>query len=193
MKDIFSKCLRRVLNKGENSPQPFVQLSSLLGASATRDAKAVPLLLKEMRGSNAWLRAVAVRLAASYGDAPLQDELLRLLKQEKVWYVRLEVIRAVGQLSLTRSKTLLKEIIAHPRTLAEERAEAMIALVGMYENVEVEDFHKLVKSSRAGLRQLACEIVAYLDLKERTGEIISLLDDTSFEVRLSPSTVWGFA
>ncbi len=180
-----------VLNKGENSSQPFVQLSSLLGASATRDARAVPLLLKEMRGSNAWLRAVAVHLSATFGDAPLQDELLRLLKQEKVWYVRLEVMKAIGQLRISRAKSLLKEVIAHPRTLAEERAEAIIALIGMYETIEQEDLHKLVKSARAGLRQLGCEIVSHLDLKEREGEILPLLQDSSFEVRLSALNCLG--
>lgn len=174
-----------VLNKGENSTQPMVRLSSLIGACATRDAKAVPLLLKEMRGTNSWLRAFAVRLASEFGDAPLQDELMRLLKSEKVWYVRLEVIKAIGQLQIGAAKGMLKELIAHPRTITEERGSAIIALVNMYEQVEPEDLKQLLHSKRAGLRELACEIVGHLELEDKLGELLPLLQDTSFEVRLA--------
>ena len=180
-----------VLQKGEGSRQPVVQIGSLFGACATHDAKAIPLLVKEMRGSNAWLRAVAVKFAATYGDAPLQDELLRLLKEEKVWYVRLEILNAIGTLRIQKAKKALKEIIAHSQTIPEERASAIIALVGMYEEISSEDLHKLVKSSRAGFRELACEIVSHLDLPDRIEEILPLLHDTSFEVRLAALNCLG--
>lgn len=180
-----------VLNKGEHAAQPIVRISSLLGACATRDAKALPLLLKEMRGSNAWLRAMGVRLSAEFGDAPLQDELLRLLKEEKVWYVRLEVIKAIGQLHVKAAQSLLKELIAHPRTLVEERALAILALVNMYDSVGEEDFQQMIRSKRAGLRELACEIVSHLQWKEKIGEILPLLTDTSYEVRLAALNCLG--
>ncbi len=174
-----------VLNKGENSAQPVVRLSSLFGACSTNDAKALPLLLKEMRGSNSWLRAVAVRLAASFGDTPLQDELLRLLHEERIWYVRLEVLHAIGQLRMKSAHSKLKEIIAHSKTLPEERGQAILALAHMVEEISEEDLQKLISSPRAGFRQLASELVAHLDLKQHTSCITELLKDTSYEVRLS--------
>lgn len=180
-----------VLQKGEGSRQPIVRIGSLFGACATRDAKAIPLLLKEMRESNAWLRAVAVRFAAAYGDAPLQDELIRLLKEEKVWYVRLEVLDAIGKLRIRKAEKQLKEIIAHPKAIPEERAAALLALVGMYDEIGKEDLQKLVKSSRAGFRELACDIVAHLDLKDRACEILPLVSDTSYEVRLAALNCLG--
>ncbi len=180
-----------VLNKGEDSTQPFVRLSSLLGACATHDARAVPLLLREMRGTNSWLRAVAVRLAAGFGDAPLRDEILRLFRTEKVWYVRLEVIKAIGQLQIGAAKSMLKELIAQPRTLTEERGYAILALVNMYEQVEPEDLKQLLHSKRAGLRELACHIVAHLELKDKLDELLPLLQDTSFEVRLAALNCLG--
>ncbi|MBI2743502.1 MAG: HEAT repeat domain-containing protein [Chlamydiales bacterium] len=180
-----------VLNKGDTSSQPMVKFSSLLGACATRDAKAVPLLLKELRSTNSWLRAMTVRLAAAFGDAPLRDELLRMLKEEKVWYVRLEVIKAVGQLNIAAAQELLKELIANPRTLIEERGYAMLALVNMYEKVEKADLDQLLRSKRAGLRELACQIIAHLELHERIEDLFPLLNDTSFEVRLAALNCLG--
>ncbi|MBM3198060.1 MAG: hypothetical protein FJZ58_02240, partial [Chlamydiae bacterium] len=91
-----------VLFKGKASPLFLVHLYSILGSAFAHDAKAVPLLLQEMRGSNAFLRALAVKLSMNYGDEPLRRELLRLLQEERVWFVRLEVIRAVGALRITK-------------------------------------------------------------------------------------------
>lgn len=174
-----------VLNKGENSHQIMVRLTSLVGAALTKDAKAIPLILDELRGSNGLLRSVAISLAAEFGDQPLQDELERLLKEEKVWYVRLAVIQAVGQQRMTHLKPMLSEIIAHPKTIVEEKQAAIVAYVNMQESMDGAELQRLIKSPRAGLRQLACEIVAHFDLKESVSLILPLLKDSSSLVRLS--------
>lgn len=174
-----------VLTKGESSSQLAIKANALIGASITRDAKAIPLILEALRGSNSLLRSVAVGLAAAYGDLPLQDEIRRLLKEEKVWQVRLELIKAAGQLRMKETKDRLLEIVAHPRTLAEEKAAAIIALVMMYETVEDRELITLVKSNRAGLRELACQIVFHLNLDEKIGIIVPLLRDPHPRVRVS--------
>jgi HEAT repeat protein len=174
-----------VLNKGEESQQMNIRLTSLLGAAFTRDVRALPLLLRELKGSNALLRSIAAHLAATYGDAPLQDELLRLLHEEKVWYVRLEVLKAIGQLKIQQARPKLKEIVGNPKTLLEEKGEAIVALVNMYDAIDAQELKNLVRSNRAGLRQLACEVVAHLDLKEQVSLIFPLLQDSSPDVRIA--------
>ena len=103
-----------VLSKGEASNQLVVRLNSLIGAALTRDVKAIQLLTQQLRGSNALIRSIAINLAATFGDLPLQDEIARLLKEEKVWFVRLEVIKAIGKLRMIKYRCQLKEIIANP-------------------------------------------------------------------------------
>lgn len=174
-----------VLNKGESSAQLNIRLNSMLGAAFTRDAKAIPILLEQMRASNALLRSIAVKLATSFGDAPLKDEIARLLKEEKIWYVRLDVIQAVGLLRLHELKGELKEIIGNPRTLAEEKASAIVALVSMYDQIDREELVSLVRSDRAGLRQLAVEVITHLNMKEELDLLLPLLCDTSSDVRIS--------
>lgn len=180
-----------VLQTGDRSSQILIRLSSLLGASLTKDAKAIPMLVEQMRGTNALLRSLAIQLSGTYGDAPLQDELARLLKTEKVWYVRLEVIKAIGLLRMQDMRSDLKEIIGNPKTLAEEKVAAILSLLTMYDSIENEELKNLVKSNRAGLRQLACEVVAHLELKESIGEILSLLKDSSPDVRMSALNAVG--
>jgi HEAT repeat protein len=174
-----------VLNKGESSSQLNIRLNSMLGAAFTKDAKAIPVLLEQMRASNAMLRSIAIKLSTSYADAPLKEEVARLLKEEKVWYVRLDAIQAAGILRMYELKEDLTEIVGHPRTLAEEKASAIIALVSMYESIDREELLSLVKSDRAGLRQLAAEIIIHLNLQADLDLLLPLLRDSSPDVRIS--------
>lgn len=180
-----------VLNKGEDSSLLIVRLYSLVGAAFTRDARAIPILLKELQGSNALLRSIAIKLSAQYGDAPLRKELLRLLKEEKIWFVKLEAIGAIGALKMTEAKKPLQDMIANPKTMAEEKAAAILALAGMYEKISFEELNQLVQSDRAGLRQLGAEIVAHLDFKEGAPLLLSLLSDSSPHVRISAMKTLG--
>jgi HEAT repeat protein len=144
-----------------------------------------------MRATNALLRSIAVKLAISFGDAPLKDEITRMLKEEKVWYVRLDVIHAIGALRLRELKADLKEIVGNPRTLAEEKAAAIVALVSMYDAIEREELLNLVRSDRAGLRQLAAEVITHLNLSDELDLLLPLLRDASSDVRISALNALG--
>jgi len=174
-----------VLNKGETSNQLAIKINSLIGASMTRDAKAIPLILEGLRGTNSMVRALSVGLAAAYGDLPLQEELTRLLKEETVWSVRLELIKAAGQLRMKETKQRLLEIISHPRTLAEEKVAAIVSIVNMYDSIEDKELASLVRSNRAGIRELACQIISHLNLHDKVSMILPLLSDAHPSVRIS--------
>ena len=173
-----------VLNKAERSPQLMIQFNSLLGAAFTHDIKALPHLIRAMRGTNTLMRMMAVKLSASYGDAPLQEELERMLKEEKVWAVKLEVIRAIGALRMTSVRDRLKDIISHDQTLVEEKAAAILAIVSMYDAIGPKELNSLLKSNRAGLRQLGCQLVAHLDMQGYAQEMKRLLSDSCPDVRI---------
>lgn len=181
-----------VLKKGELSPQVHIHLSSLIGASLTRDVQAVPMLVSALRSSSALLRLFGVRFAAHLGDGALQEELVRLIDEEQVWFVRQEVIDAVGQLRIMSQKPALVKIVANPKTLAEEKVRAILALVQMYDGVRAEDLSDLAKSSRAGLRQLACQLISYFDLHAEAPKPRKLLKDSSPDVREQALATLGF-
>jgi HEAT repeat protein len=180
-----------VLSKGESSPLLVIRLYSLLGAAFTQDARALPILLRELQGSNAFLRSLAVKLSANYGDAPLQKEILRILKEEKVWFVRLEAIRAAGTLRIQGAKEILQGIVTSSRSLIEEKGAAHIALVNMYDQITQEELSQLAGSNRAGLRQLSSEVIAHLSLEGDVGYLTPLLKDASPDVRISAMNTLG--
>jgi len=174
-----------VLKKGESSNQLAIKINSLIGASMTRDARAIPLILEGLRGTNSLVRALSVGLAAGYGDLPLQEELARLLEEEEVWSVRLELIKAAGQLRMKETKQRLLEIISHPRTLAEEKVAAIVSIVNMYDSIDDKELASLIRSNRAGIRELACQIISHLNLYEKIPMLLPLLSDAHPSVRMS--------
>ena len=181
-----------VLKKAEASSQLLVRLNGLVGAAMTHDAKAVPLILSQLRSSNATMRLIAIRLSSMFGDDPLKREMLRLLKEEKVWFVRLEVISAIGKLRLFEAKESLKEITISSSSLAEERAAAIHALAGMYDAVEEEELFSLLNSDRAGLRRLGLELVFRLELRDKATLLARFLHDTSSEVKIAMLNVISY-
>ncbi|MCB1107451.1 MAG: HEAT repeat domain-containing protein [Chlamydiia bacterium] len=174
-----------VLNRSENSPQFVVNIASLMSAYYTNDIRAVRMLFHQLNSSNALLRAMAAQLSPRYRDHLLIDELIRLLNNEKVWFVRLEVIKALGMMEIKELKEPLKRIVTHSRTTAEEKGVAIASLVNTYESIGDEELSKLVHSKRSGLRHLACQIVSHLDLHEKVSFVELLLDDPNSDVRIA--------
>lgn len=174
-----------ILDQAGTSSQHSVNVSSMIGASLTRDAKAIHILQRYLHSTHAYLRMIAVQLSAQYGDKALIEEIKEMLHKENVWYVRLEVIRALGKFRCQETALLLKEMLASKRSTLEEMAVAAEALVTWYDHLEDQELFQLIRSKRAGLRYLACEVISYLNSKEKSAELIGLLGDTSAEVRMA--------
>ncbi|NGX50586.1 MAG: hypothetical protein K1060chlam2_00434 [Chlamydiae bacterium] len=181
-----------ILTRSENSSQFVVSIASLMSAFYTDDVRAVRMLLDQLSSTNAIIRAMAAQLSPHYRDADLIEELKRLLKEERSWFVRLEVIQALGTMEVKDIKETLTKIICRSRSTAEEKAAAIASLVTIYEEIDDEEFSSLALSKRAGLRHLACQIVSHLDLKEQRSAIVKLLSDPTSDVRIAALNTLNF-
>ncbi len=190
--DLIETLAWGVLMRSENSPQFVVNIASLMSAYYTDDVRAVQMLRNQLSSSNALLRSMAAQLSPHYRDVSLIEELIRLLSQEKTWFVRLEVIKALGAMEVKEIKEPLKNLIVRSRTTAEEKGAAIASLVNIYEDVGDEELLKLIHSKRAGLRHLACQIVSHLDLSQKTSMIELLLEDPTSDVRMAALTTLYF-
>ncbi len=180
-----------VLKKGLESTQYGVRLASLIGSFLTHDVRALPILLKMMRDSNAVVRSVAVQMAGQYRDAPLKDEMTRMMQEEKVWMVRLEVIKTCGVLRMKEMALSLKSLIQSEKTTYEERLRAIEALCGIYDQISFSEWLVFARSNRAGLRHLACNIAAHFELSEAKEDILRLIHDTHPDVRIAALNAFG--
>lgn len=160
-------------------------MHALVGAYLTHDAKAIPFFINGLRSSNAYLRAFSARLSAQYRDKLLGWELIRLIEEEKNWFVRLEALEAIAGFSLKEAKPVLQKVIVSSESSAEERVLAIKALSVLYDEFPIEERRQLLTSSKAGLRHLGLELIKQFRLSNVTLEVLPLLQDPSLHVRLS--------
>jgi len=121
----------------------------------------------------------------------LQDEVARLFEEEKIWLVRLEVMKAVGKMGLKNQSAQLKKCLENDRTTMEEKAACIEALMSLNDRITLDEMSTLANSQRAGLRRLACELATHLKLKEATPYIDAMLDDPRSDVRIQAMNAVG--
>lgn len=172
-----------VIEKGAASSSPIIRVTAMLGAFFSQDAKGVAILQKGLHDENSALRGAAIQLSSHLHDLTLQEELLRLFKEEPVWEVRLEAIEAVGKLRLAESEPALKEIIASDNAHIEEKSAAIQALIMLSDSLDHAQLKQLVQSNRVGLRLLACELVSYFDQVDEVDKLSPFLQDYHSGVR----------
>ncbi len=169
----------------------MARVSSLIGASLTQDSRTVDLVMDALESSNILLRSFALRLAPQYNDRIVQKRVLELLKKEKNWYVRIEMLQTVGFMKLKEATPFLKELIASPSVTQEEKISAIHALVNIYEDVSDKDLDLLLKHKRSGLRELGIAIIDHFDKRDKISLLIPLLNDPSPHVRSLVLSVLG--
>lgn len=169
----------------------IARISSLIGASLTHDSRAVQLVMDALDSSNVLLRTFALRLAPQYSDHVVRKRVLALLREEKNWHVKLELIQAVGYMRLNESVPFLKEIVASPSVTQEEKVYAIHSLVNIYEDVSDKDLELLLHHKRSGLRELGIAIIDHFDKKDKVVLMLPLLKDPSPHVRSFVLAVLG--
>lgn len=171
------------IHKTAASQAPPLRLMGILAAFLSQDARGIPIIMEGLKDPNILIRRATVSLAGHLHDTILKEEVERLVNTEKSWKVRLEAIKAAGVMKLKRTKQPLMAIARDPSCHALERAAAITALVQMQESISRAELSKLVLSNRSGMRILACEIVAHLELREDVDLLMPLLKDHSPDVR----------
>lgn len=184
-RDLVESLAWGVIEKGVRSSSALIRLRSCLGAYLGEDAKGVRILCNMMADPNFYIRAIALKLAATLRDDCLKDQALLAFRTEPNWGVRLEAIQAIGQMDIKAACPDLMAIISHDETMAEEKAAAIESLMSLLDTVGQKEVRTLAQSKRAGLRQLACEIVTYFELDRDLDQIIPLLQDSQASVRVS--------
>ena len=161
----------------------MARISSLIGASLTHDSRTVDLIMYALESSNALLRSFALRLAPQYNDRVVQKKVLSLLKEERNWYVRMELIQASGYMRLVEAVPFLKEVIASQSVTQEEKIVSIHALVNIYDDVPDKELDFLLSHPRSGMRELGLAAIDYFGKKDKINRILPLLKDPSPHVR----------
>ncbi len=172
-----------VIEKGVDSDAPMIRLYTMIGARFGEDARGVEIIYQGMKDDSAVIRGLAIRLASGMKDAKLKDEIQRLFKEEKYWKLRLEIILALGKMEIASSERDLISLVSNDQSSPEEKAAAIQSLVYLIEEPKKEEIIPFIHSDRAGLRLLACKVLAHAELIEGVDLILPLLLDHNPQVR----------
>jgi HEAT repeat protein len=189
--DLIEEMCWGILDKGKKAPGLSSQLICMIGAALGQDMKAIPFLKHGLDHSNAILRAVAVELSAHYGDQPLREKLSYMFHHETVLDVRLSVIKAIGTLQMEEHLPALIHCVANPKKGPREKLAAIEAIILMRDKLDQCELEGLGHSQRAGLRELACEVIAHCELKNETHLLLTLMQDPQPEVCAAAIRTWS--
>lgn len=171
-----------VLEKGTQDDQYLIKLIASIGSFLTNDAKGVLLICDLLKDKNAILRSAAINLASNCRDQILKDEILRLLREERVWQVRVQAIEASGKMKIKESCPLLKEILKK-ESCFEEKVAAIASLVAIYDKVDPAELKELFKSQYFAMRVLGLELSHHFKVSSVLNEILLSLKDPISDVR----------
>lgn len=183
--EILEEMAWSILENASLADSPLIRLQGLLAASGCEEMRGVEIISRMMKDPNGHVRAAAVHIASSRKDAILCERALHLFKHEANRAVRLEAIQAVGKMKIASAKSDLLSLIANEDVDDEEKAVATQALVTLIDTLAIQEVQSLAVSQSPGLRQLACEAVAFFDIQEASEILCSLLQDYSGRVRES--------
>lgn len=172
-----------ILQKVSKSPSLVLREMSHIAALFSQDAKGITILFEGMRDPNHAVRTQAVKLAGHCRDQRLVDEVQRLFATEKIWSVRLQLIKAIGGMKITSMQSELEALIASPETSLTEKKSAINALLELQDDIDPERIRELSESNRRGLRELACHLAAHFQCHAAVTYLMRLTKDPHSEVR----------
>lgn len=174
-----------VIQKAHLSDNLATKFTSVIAASLQNDVYSVETLKRTLGDSNSLLREASLHFCLNFGDEVLKEEVVRLLKEERVFEVRKKVIEVAQRLKIQEARPILESLLGGDQVSYEERSLIVTALINYYDSISGEELQKLAVSSLVGHRLLACALFNHFDLKEHVGLLKSLIYDSNKQVRLS--------
>ena len=174
-----------IIKNASQSSSPFIRQEAYIASFMANDASGIPTCLKALNDPSEQLRLMATALAARAHDEALQIQTHHAIKHDASSRVRLESINAVGATRYEGAKETLLAILDAKECDAEEKRAAIAALSNITKDVDGNTIKTLVKSERASLRILACELVLGHYGETHATNLLPLMQDSVFDVRLA--------
>lgn len=182
-REVIEEMCLGILKKGCESDSLVPRLIALLAIARTELPEAVAIIKKACHDTNAHLRGLAVKLAAAYKDAHLQEEILRLFRVEKSREVRKEILSAMMALKMDSELPALRKLLEDKSRSSLEKKLLVLTIASLEKKITREDLDKLVQSGRMGEALLACELIVKLELPEQSDLLLKLTSNRHPEVR----------
>jgi HEAT repeat protein len=180
---LLEEIIWSIINHSHKSASPIIRLEGALLAFLANDYRGIARVLQGLYDPNSIVRAHITSLCAQAKDEVLQKKILALTHDDPSPEVRMEAIKAVGEMRLQEAKNVLYKILEAEGSTKEKLA-IIEALVNITLHIDATTIEKLAQSDRALLRALACKLVLEYDAKSLLEYIIPLIGDSHYLVRM---------
>lgn len=172
-----------IIEKGSLSSSPLIRAMSMIAAAIGNDARGVALLARNISDANRVVRNLTIEFASHFRDSLLQEAILAQLAQEKDVMVRIQLLKAIGEMQIIEGESNLLAILEKDKTSAEEKGTALESIALLRNFIDRKTLEKFVKSPKFGLRALAAVLISYNEQFEDVDLLLPLLGDSHPEVR----------
>ncbi|MCE5294037.1 MAG: HEAT repeat domain-containing protein [Chlamydiales bacterium] len=174
-----------IINQASHSNSNFIRQEAYIAAFMSNDARGIPLCQKALTDQSEQMRLLATSMAARAHDEVLKTTCHKALEHDPSKRVRLQSINTVGAMRYEPAQATLLKILESKDSDAVEKMAAIEALTHIAQQVDTSHIESLVKSDRAILRLLACELVLNQFDSQHAKHILPLINDSVFDVRLA--------
>jgi HEAT repeat protein len=172
-----------VVENQAKSTAPIVRLTANLAAYLGNDARGVAILEKGLRDANSLVRTLTLQFIRNMRDDRLKEETLKLLKKERLYDVRLEVVKTLGAMKVKQAEADIFKILTEEISGDQMKVAAIQSLLFLKESISKEELALLAKSPRAALRELALAAIIHEEKGEEIDLVERLMSDTHPDVR----------
>lgn len=180
-----------VLHHAELSEPYASKLYRYAVAATFNDASTVESLKEALNDTNFIVREMALEASLQQGDEVLCDEILELLKRERVPSVRRKAIEVLLRIKGDDIKPLAQAILKDPMLGYRDRFSLVLSLLEGKKTVTRPEIEELANSHHAFERQIACYIFNYFHLTEDLDLLAKLVNDPIQDVRVQAVTSLG--
>lgn len=160
-------------------------------ADAFTDSSSVESLKEAFQDSNFVVREMALNAALVHGDETLCDDILEMLKTEKVASVKRKGIEVLLRIKGADAKPLLEKMLNDKNLSYLDRVSFILTLLDGKEKVTREELKELTESEQMIERLIACYVYSYFSHKDDLDLLKPLLNDSNHDVRLQAITSLG--
>ena len=160
-------------------------------ADAFTDSSSVESLKEGFQDSNFVVREMALNAALAHGDETLCDDILEMLKTEKVASVKRKGIEVLLRIKGADAKHLLEDMLNDKNLSYLDRISFLLTLLDGKDKISRDELEKLTQSEQMIERLIACYVYSYFSHKKDLDLLKPLLKDPIHDVRLQAITSLG--
>lgn len=170
------------IESAAQSYHPRMRAEASLAAAESQDVRGMRILKRLMADSHQGIQLMALQLAASYPDAPIQQQAEAILQQADP-EAKLAAAQLLASQKAAEAEEKISSLLVDETLSEQDRIEAALLVASLTDSIDMTWLKCTVSDSRPAIRALAAAAVCSAPTCEGVSCLIPLLSDPSTSVK----------